>query len=239
MCLPPEILDIPKTALQFPTELTRAIAIGMLIPRPRNLVDDAELYLRKRDVRVEGAEHIGSGPYYIYINHPRIPHLIDGLFALINAIFKSRTDLKIVMMDLSPLRFASIWPEHLITVPNSLIRRRLDKQGYRLARQGSRDEIRQYLVGGHMVILAPEGRVSPNDQEVQKKRARHGAGDIAVWATQNGIPQVPVAICPSSDKTTCVKIGSPFFVTAQEGQDAVGEMMERLSVLLSPGEKNI
>lgn len=231
----PEVRSIPRVAANFPLRLTLDIIGSIRDHRDRDLFADARVYTQHRKIPVTSIDVIrASGPYFIYINHPEVPALIDGIFALTHALDSEsqRQDLSCVIGDFGiPLP----WSQHLISVANDEYLKLHQLDLYHQSRQAGRKAIIETLQAGHLVILAPEGKISPKNRLNGRESFRHGAGDIAVWATVNDIPQVPAAICVLRGKTE-VHLGQPFFVSSMIGQDAVLEMMSRLNELL-PAEQ--
>lgn len=231
----PEVRSIPRVAVNFPLRLTLDIIGSIKDHRERDIFADVGVYTQHRRIPVTGIEEIKvNGPYFLYINHPEVPTLIDGIFAITHAIDQKcqRRDLYIVAADFG---ITLPWNEHLISVANDEYAKQHQAVGYRQSRQSTRDAIQNNLRGGHLVILAPEGKISPHNRLNGRESFRYGAGDVAVWATANDISQVPAAICVPRGKTE-VHLGQPFFVSSTTGQDAVLEMMSRLNDLL-PAEQ--
>lgn len=253
MPLSPEIRTIPDTIKKFNRagltgELITALLTGQ---NGRDMIPDAKRLLVQYGeglVKSEGTEKIPiAGGALLMFNHPNMDVLTPAMLKIMVDIHDHGGHTPVLMQGAEiplfasfnesvPLpgsiallrRFHALYPETFISVPMSRRRKDYDSGRFLALRHAMRS-----LKNGGMVFISPEGHVEKDNTISPTDTFHDGAGRLAILASDNGIPSLPVGIWRETEEGQIrVSIGDPFFFTSHDPTEAVSGVMHHIADIL-------
>jgi len=183
----------------------------------------------------------------VVFNHPNMDVLLPALLSLMVKVHDNGGHTPTILMggeipllakfnDTYPLpgsiklinKFHRLYPENIISVPISTKRK-----DYHSGRFLAIRKTMIALKNGNMVVVSPEGHVEKDNVISPIDTLHSGSGGLSIMASNLGIPVVPVGIWEMhKGEQAHVNIGKPFFVKTKDKEEAVCELMYRVSQVM-------
>lgn len=254
MPIAPELKKLPEIIGKFNRAGMTSELINALIKEEtnRDLVEDARRLMVEfggdKLVNIQGLENIPKKTGCLVVfNHPNMDVLLPALLSLMVKVHDNGGHTPTILMggeipllakfnDTYPLpgsiklinKFHRLYPENIISVPISTKRK-----DYHSGRFLAIRKTMIALKNGNMVVVSPEGHVEKDNVISPIDTLHSGSGGLSIMASNLGIPVVPVGIWEMhKGEQAHVNIGKPFFVKTKDKEEAVCELMYRVSQVM-------
>jgi len=254
MSLSPEIRKIPEIIGRFNRAgLTRELIDDLIKGKTgRDLVEDARRlmveYGGDKLVDVRGIDNIPKDlGCLVVFNHPNMDVLLPALLTLMVKVHDEGGQTPTMLMGAEiplfgkfnktyPLpgsiafikRFHQIYSESIISVPMSTTRKDYHDGRFVAVRKAA-----AALCNGKMVMIAPEGHVEMGNTISPIDTLHSGSGGLSIVASKVGVSTVPVGVWETQKHGLIrVNIGMPFKMGTNDDEEAVRELMSRVSQLM-------
>jgi len=253
MPIAPEMKKLPGLIGAF----NRAGLIGELLKgmigaeTDRDMVVDARKLIRELEkqnpVEIFGLENIPKeGGCLMVFNHPNIDVLLPAILSMIVKL-DDKTGQRVCLVQGSEIpmttndfnaktslpgsvallrRFHGLYPKNIIPVPTAE-----DRNDYLTGRAVAVRKIMREFKKNNIVLISPEGHIEENNTISPPETFHKGSGKLGSLATKLGIPTVAMGVW-EEDGVTYVNIGKPFFVSSEDPDEAVVEMMYGVALTL-------